>query len=131
MTKEILIEGYTRKEILAFPAEQIEQLILTGEALVFKAGSASVLGEFRIEYKRLVIELAQIEGGGEGVLSSLWLLVLQYAKQQSLEETEWIIHAINCANPNAKLRPFLERRGFQIQNVSGVGEAYYLLYRVT
>lgn len=130
-TKKIFIEGYTREEILNFPSEQIEQLILTGDPLVFKAGSASVLGEFRIEDKRLIVELAQIEGGGEGVLSSLRLLVLQYAKQQNLEETEWVVHAINCAKPNPKLRPFLERRGFEIRDVPDVGEAYYLLYHVS
>lgn len=127
MRTQILIEGYTPEEVLSLPPEQIEALVLTGEPLAFKVGSAEILGEFRIEGKRLVVELAQIEGGGEGVLPTLWLLCERYAKNQDLDEVEWIVHALNCAKPNPKLRPLLERRGFVVRDVPGVGEAYYQL----
>ena len=69
--KEILFDGFSEEEILGLPVEQIEGLVLTGQPMVFRAGSATVLGEFRREKDRLVVELAQIEGGGEGVLVSL------------------------------------------------------------
>ena len=39
---------------------------------------------------------------------------------------EWIIHAVTCAKPKLKLRRVLERRGFVVKNVEGVGEACYL-----
>jgi hypothetical protein len=130
MRKEILIEGYTTEEILNLPHEEVEALVLTGQPLIFKVGSAQILGEFRVEGKRLVVELAQIDGGGEGVLPTLWLLVERYAKHQGLDEIEWIIHALNCAKPNPKLRPILERRGFVIRDVLGVGQAYYQLHPV-
>jgi hypothetical protein len=131
MRKEILIEGFTTDEILALPHEQIEELVLTGEPLVFKAGSAQVLGEFRVVDRRLVVELAQIDGGGEGVLPTLWLLAERYARGQELEAVEWVVHALNCARPNPKLRPLMERRGFTIEDVPGHGLAYYQLHRLT
>ena len=66
--REVLFEGYSEEEILSLPRETVEQLILLGEPLVFRTGSAVVLGSFKITRKLLVVELAQIEGGAEGVL---------------------------------------------------------------
>lgn len=125
--REILIEGFTQHEILRLPAETIDGLILLGGPLVFRAGSATILGSFKINSGRLVIELAQIEGGGEGVLVTLSSLARRYAALRGLRSVEWVVHAINCATPNLKLRKMLERRGFVIENVPEVGAAYHLL----
>src|SRR5205823_2278672 len=126
----IRIEGYTPEEILALPVDQVEALALTGRPIVFRAGSAEVLGEFRIEGERLVVELAQIEGGGEGVLPALWLLAERYACLRGLRTVEWIVHALHCARPNPKLRPLLERRGFVVREIPGCGPAYHYLHQV-
>ena len=125
--KEILFDGFSEEEILGLPVEQIEGLVLTGQPMVFRAGSATVLGEFRREKDRLVVELAQIEGGGEGVLVSLGSLVKRYARLHRIETVEWIIHAVTCAKPNLKLRRVLDRRGFTVRDVPGIGQAYYYL----
>jgi hypothetical protein len=124
--KPILIEGYTPEEILGLPPEQFKDFVFTGKPLVFKAGSAQVLGEFALRDKRLVIELAHIDGGGEGALPTIAVLAEKYARLNNLEAVEWIVHAIHCAKPNLKLRRVLERRGFQIQEVPGYGQAFYL-----
>lgn len=125
--KEIRFDGFSEEEILGLPVEQIEGLVLTGQPTVFRAGSATVLGEFRREKDRLVVELAQIEGGGEGVLVSLGSLVKRYARLQRIETVEWIVHAVTCAKPNLKLRRVLDRRGFTVRDIPGVGQAYYYL----
>ncbi|MGP0020814.1 MAG: hypothetical protein ACLPHP_19755 [Candidatus Sulfotelmatobacter sp.] len=125
MSREVRFEGLTEAEILNLPKDHVEALILIGEPLVFRAGSAVILGSFRIRSNRLIIELAQIEGGGEGVLISLASLTQRYAKLNGLPEIEWIVHAVSCAKPNAKLRRVLERRGFEAKQVEGVGEAYH------
>ena len=109
------------------PNQDLEQLILLGEPLVFRVGSATILGSFKVRLNRLVIELAQIEGGGEGVLPSLASLAKRYAKLRSLSEVEWIVHAVSCAKPNLKLRRVLERRGFLVEKIEGVGEAYHMI----
>jgi hypothetical protein len=125
--KEVLFEGFSKGEILDLPDEQIEGLVLTGQPIVFRAGSATVLGEFRRDGHRLVIELAQIDGGGEGVLVSLGSLADRYARLHGILAVEWIVHAVTCAKPNLKLRRVLERRGFSVRNIPGMGEAYYFL----
>src|SRR5713101_7984200 len=61
--REVLFEGFREEEILNLPKETVEQLILLGEPLVFRVGSAVLLGSFNIHLNRLVVELAQIEGG--------------------------------------------------------------------
>jgi len=127
---DINIEGYSVDEILSLPDEQLDALVLSGEPLVFRAGTAEILGEFRIKGESLVVELAQIDGGGEGVLPTLTSLTHRYAKQRGLKEVEWIVHALNCAEPNLKLRRVMERRGFQITDIEGVGKAYYQVYEI-
>jgi hypothetical protein len=125
--REILFEGFSEQEILALPAETVEGLIAVGEPLVFRMGSATVLGSFTLTASCLVIELAQIEGGGEGVLTGLASLARQYASLHRLESIEWIVHAVSCAKPNLKLRKVLERRGFVVEEIAGVGAAYHLI----
>jgi len=125
--REVLFEGLTEREILNLAQEEVENMILLGEPLVFRAGSAVLLGSFKIARDRLVIELAQIEGGGEGVLVSLAALAKRYAKLRALSGVEWIVHAVSCAKPNLKLRRVLEHRGFIIETIDGIGEAYHLL----
>jgi hypothetical protein len=128
--KEILFEGMTEEEILKLPPEEIEGLVLNGRPVVFRAGSATVLGEFRRDKNRFVVELAHIDGGGEGVLVSIGSLARRYAQQCQIDHVEWIVHAATCAKPNLKLRRVLTRRGFEVRNVPGIGEAYYLLDKI-
>lgn len=109
----------------------LDALLLHGEPLVMRIGSAEVLGRFAVADQKLVIELAHIDGGGEGVLLSLWLLAEQYARRRSLPQMEWIVHAVNCANPNPKLRRVLERRGFRVEELPGIGEAFHLIHPLT
>src|SRR5215207_7609144 len=82
--RQVLIEGYTPDDILALPDELIDTFIFTGEPLVFQAGSATILGEFRRGTDRMTLRLAQIDGGGEGVLPTLWRLAERYAQIHDL-----------------------------------------------
>lgn len=127
MARDIRIEGLTPDDLLSLPDEELDALVLLDEPITFHAGSAEVLGQFRVVDRRLVVELAQIEGGGEGVLGTLWGLTSRYVDSRELDGVEWIVHALNCARPNPKLRRVLERRGFEVRDLPKIGEAYYLL----
>lgn len=127
----INIEGYLPDEILSLPDEQLDAFVISGRPIVFRAGSAEILGEFKIKGESLIVELAQIDGGGEGILPALTSLAQQYAQKRDLKKVEWIVHALNCAEPNLKLRRVMERRGFQIVDVEGAGKAYYLVTHLT
>ena len=129
-TRAIPIEGLNPDEILAMTDEEIGGLVFVDRPLVFRVGTAEILGQFRIVDKRLVVELAQIDGGGEGVLPTIWRVAERYTRKKGLGAVEWIVHAVNCAKPNLKLRRVLERRGFIVEEVPGTGIAYHLVTHV-
>src|SRR5215831_15985866 len=122
--RHILIEGYTPDELLGLPDRQIDDFVLSGNAIAFRVGSAEILGQFTIDGDVLVVELAHIDGGGEGVLATLWSLVHRYAAGKGLRSVEWIVHAVSCANPNKKLKRILELRGFTKRD-NGLGIEVY------
>jgi len=128
--REILFEGRRDDEILNFSKKELHDLIFLGQPIVFRVGSATVLGSFEVKNEQLTVELAQIEGGGEGVLPALASLARRYAMLHGLLRVEWIVHAVSCAKPNLKLRRVLERRGFSVRQITGTGEAYYFLDHV-
>ena len=126
----ITFNGLTSDEILALPDEVLERSVLSGEELVFEAGSAEVLGRFWISKRSLVLELGHIDGGGEGVLPTIAALAQRFATRRRLETIDWRVHAVNCPKPNLKLRRLLERRGFRITDVAGTGVCYHKLQAV-
>jgi|ERR1041385_6484250 hypothetical protein len=128
-SKSVDIEGYTPDEILNLPDELIEAFVFCDEPFAFKAGSAEILGEFRLAPDRLIVELAHIDGGGEGVLLALWVLAERYARKRDCHQVEWIVHALTCARPNLKLRRLLEAKGFAIKTIKENLEAYHYLHR--
>jgi hypothetical protein len=122
----ILLEGYTAEEVLALPREQLDALVFREDALVFSAGSAQMLGRFRIEDRTLVLELGHVDGGGEGGLPALAALASRYARREGLHWIEWRVHAVHCARPNPKLGRVLQRRGFVVRDIPDVGECFWL-----
>lgn len=122
---QVLIEGYTVDEVLRLSNEELQAIVLRDEPIVFKAGSANMLGRFKVADDTLVMELAHVDGGGEGALPSLASLASRYAKRERLAFVEWRVHAVHCAKPNLKLRRVLERRGFVVRELEGIGECYW------
>ncbi len=126
----IKFEGLLADEILALPVADVDELVFNGETVVVNIGSAQVLGQFSIRGEAMVIELAQIDGGGEGVLPAIGSLASKLARQRNISEIEWRVHAVSCAQPNLKLRKMLVRRGFEIRELEGVGEIYHQISSV-
>lgn len=124
-TKPVLVGGLTLDEWLTLAPDDLDSLLATGPTIL-RVGTASVLGHARLSQDRLIVELAQIDGGGEGVLLTISVLAERIAAARGLPTVDWIVHALNCAKPNLKLRRVLIRRGFKIEHVEGVGEAYRL-----
>ena len=128
--KPVTLEGLDPEELLAMPDEAIDALILCAEPLVFRAGTADVLGRFWVADGALILELGHIDGGGEGVLRTIARLAERFARRRGLTALDWRVHAINCARPNLKLRRVLERRGFMVADVPGSGICYHRIQPV-
>jgi hypothetical protein len=125
----ILVEGLSPDDILGMPDADLDELLLRKERIVFSVGTAEILASFRIRESTLTAEIGHIDGGGEGVLPFLWLLVGRLAEKRRLSEVEWLVHAVRCPRPNTKLRRVLERKGFTIRDVPGSGTVYRFVQR--
>ncbi len=66
-----LIAGLDPSEVLQLPPADLRELLLVDRAILFEAGTAEVLAQLTDRGSTLCIELAQIDGGGEGVLPVL------------------------------------------------------------
>lgn len=117
--ESITVEGYTADEIVKLAQAELHSLFFSDQPLAFHVGTAEVLGQFRVVDGRLVVELAHIEGGGEGILPFLASMEERCARALHLSSVEWIVYALTCARPNSALRSLLERRGFAPDQVNG------------
>ena len=108
------IDGLTEEEFQALSDEEMDELVFCTRPVVFRVGTAEILGHFRKLEESVEIELAHIEGGGEGVLPLIWKLASSYASTRGFSELDWYVHAVNCVNPNPKLRRVLLRKKFVI-----------------
>ena len=123
----MLIEGLTADEMLALPDEHIAALVAAG-AVAFQAGSAEILGQVRLRPDSLMLDLAQIDGGGEGVLPVLWRLAERYARQRELDAVEWVLSTARAQTSSdvASWRSV----AFQVRDVEGIGAAYYCRHQI-
>ena len=115
----ITVEGFTADEIVALAQGELHTLFFSDEPLTFRVGTAVVLGQFRVDGGRVIVELAHIDGGGEGILPFLASIAERCAQALKASSVEWIVYALTCAQPNSALRSLLERRGFTPGEIKG------------
>ena len=125
MSNKITFDGLSSDEVLSLSEEELNALVFCNEAVVVNIGSSQILGRFSLEEGRIVIELAQVDGGGEGVLPAIGALASRIAKKMGLPQVDWLVHAVDCAMPNLKLRRMLERRGFEVREIGGIGTVFH------
>ncbi|MBV9883162.1 MAG: hypothetical protein JO276_09150 [Sphingomonadaceae bacterium] len=112
MRRELRIEGIALNTVRELPLEDQDALLRFGSPISFAIGSATILAEFNRYGGELRVNLAHIDGGGEGVLLALWKLVRTYAEERGFDAIRWNVHALTCAEPNPKLQRFLAANGF-------------------
>ncbi|MDH7976087.1 hypothetical protein QH494_28250 [Sphingomonas sp. AR_OL41] len=106
------IEGISIDALKALAPGDLDALLAFGRPITFRMGTATILAEFNRVDDDLSVNLAHIDGGGEGVLLSLWKLVGHHARERGYPGIRWNVHALTCADPNPRLQRFLRARGF-------------------
>ena len=124
---EITFDGLTADDILSLPDTTLRATVLHGRPLVFRVGTADVLGRFATDGGALIVELGHVDGGGEGVLPAIAALARRYAVRSGLTTISWRVHAVTCRRPNERLRRLLVRRGFQLIDEPATGPCYALV----
>jgi len=121
----VKIEGYSPEELLSLPAGDLDAFVFMGRPVVVKVGSAELLAECRRQGSTLIVDLAHIDGGGEGALPTLTAFLNRFAQDRGFAEIEWIVRATDCARPNERLQRILVRKGFSVRSVGARGDCYY------
>lgn len=122
---ELLIEGFRPEQLPEALGPELEDDILRGRPIVARAGTAEILMAIKLRGSSLRAELAHVDGGGEGVLPALFSIIIRLARQRGASEVEWLVFATNCARPNPRLQPVLERCGFIVTQIPERGFCYY------
>lgn len=117
-------EGIAIDELMSMSNADFDALVLNDREIVFNLGSSEILGRFGIVSETLRVEVAHIDGGGEGVLRAFATACRKVASQRHLTQIDWVVHAATCAAPNQRLQRVLEARGFAVEDVPNVGPAY-------
>ncbi len=121
----VRIEGYSSDELLALPAAELDAFVFIGRPVVVRVGSAEILVECHRRETTLVVDLAHVDGGGEGALPTLTTFLDRFARGRGFARIEWLVRATNCARPNDRLRRVLIRRGFEVRSFAEFGDCYY------
>lgn len=119
-----LIDGFTPDELLALSG--IDELAITDGPITFRVGSSEVLAQFSLTDKVLRVEIAVVEGGGDGVLNSLIRVIERGARSRDIIAIDWVVYATNCADPNPKLTSVLDRLGFELGKLENGADCYRL-----
>jgi hypothetical protein len=116
------IEGFSTDELLALPSQELDVFVFAGRPVVARVGTAEILVECKHRGRVLVVDLAHVDGGGEGALPTIVGFVERFARSRGFHTIEWLVRATRCANPNPKLRRVLVRKGFEVRQHPEFGE---------
>ncbi len=106
------VEGVSLRALKTLRKDEQDALLAFGNPITFRIGTANILAEFNRSDRELIVNLAHIDGGGEGVLVLLWKAVRTYAANRGYMSVQWHVHALTCVRPNPRLQHFLRLRGF-------------------
>ncbi len=121
--RELLIDGIKPNDLVNLGG--LEAYALAGRPIVFSVGDAEVLAEFTKSEKVLLVEIAVVEKGGEGVLPVLIDTIEKAALSRYFSAIEWSVLARNCSTPNLKLMRVLEKIGFEVHRPQSGAEFYW------
>ena len=105
------IDGLTEAEFQALSDGEMDELVFCDRPVSFRIGSAEILGQFRRSQIRLEVELAHIEGGGEGALPLIWKLASSYASSPGNRENRVVCSRRELREPKPKATPCSPTQG--------------------
>jgi len=120
---DLLIDGIPAKTLVTLP--ELEDLVVVDRPIVFSIGKAQLLAQFSRKDSVLMVEIAVVEQGGEGVLPTLIETIEAAAKTRQYNAIEWTVLARNCQVPNPKLMRVLKTLGFEVRQTVTGSEFYW------
>jgi hypothetical protein len=118
------VKSLTMNELASMPRAELEALVREGTPIDVRFGADRLRVRFTIVDGAARIEVLEVVAAGDGVLTAFASGCRNLARQSRVRSIDWIVHAAACAAPNERLQGTLTSRGFALQNVPEIGQAY-------
>ena len=118
------VKNLSMNELTSMPRSELEALVREGTPIDIRSGTDRLRVRFRIVDSAVRIEVLEVVAANDGVLTSFASGCRNLARQSRVRRIDWIVHAAACAAPNERLQGALTSRGFVLQNVPEIGQAY-------
>lgn len=118
------VKSFSMDELTSMPRGELDALVREGAPVDVRLGADRLRVRFTIVDGAVRIEVAEIVAASDGALMTFASGCRNLARQSRVPKIDWIVHAAACAAPNERLQGALTSRGFVLQNVPGIGQAY-------
>lgn len=115
------VESFSMGQLASLPRAKLKELVSAGSPIDISFGTDRLRVRFTIVDSAVRIEVLEAEIGDNNVLMNFANGCRNLARQAGIPTIDWLVHA---SAANERLQGALTSRGFTLQNVSGVGQAY-------
>lgn len=118
------VSSFSMDELSSLPKADLDALVRQGSPIDVRFGDDRVRVRFTMVDGAVRVEVSEIVASSDAVLMNFASGCRNLARQSRVPRIDWIVHAVACAAANERLQGALTSRGFVLQNVPGVGQAY-------
>ena len=118
------VGSYSIEDLQKMPEQDLVALLSNGRPIDIRFGNGRLRGRFGVVDGALRVEVMELEGGGDGMLMTFSNGCRNMARQRAIRKIDWLVHAAASEGANQRLQQVLTTRGFTLQDVQGVGQAY-------
>lgn len=118
------VESFTMDQLTSLSRADLDALVREGMPVDILFGDDRLRVRFTVIDRAVRIEVLEVVARNDGALTSFASGCRSLARRSRVQTIEWLVHAAACAAPNERLQGVLTGRGFVLQNVAGIGQAY-------
>lgn len=118
------VKSLSMNDLTSMSRVELEALVRAGAPIDVLFGADRLRVRFKVVDGAVRIEVMEVVAAGDGVLMNFATGCRTLARQSRATRIDWIVHAAACAAPNERLQGVLTSRGFALQDVPEIGQAY-------
>lgn len=118
------VESFSMDQLTSLSKADLDALVTEGAPVDIRFGGDRLRVRFTVVDGAARIEVLEAATSTDGVLMNFANGCRSLAKRSRVPRIDWLVHAAVCAAPNERLQGVLTGRGFVLENVAGVGQAY-------
>lgn len=115
------IKSVSMDELTSMPRAELDALVREGSPVDVRFGDDRLRVRFTPRDDAVRIEVLEVAASRDGVLTNFANGCRNLARRARVPSIDWLVHA---SAANERLQGALTSRGFVLQNVPGVGQAY-------